>query len=108
MVGDTAGHCFGLTGEGIRPALAFAVRSGWLIQQSLDGAMSADEARMAYRRYVAMRLPYLQLMRGLQATISRMGDRLLAGYSLSAYPGPVFRFLLEQYLLPADPGRMLR
>ncbi|HVG97186.1 MAG TPA: NAD(P)/FAD-dependent oxidoreductase [Chloroflexota bacterium] len=108
VVGDAAGHCFGLTGEGIRPALAFAVRCGWAIQQSLDGAMSADEARAAYRRYVAMRLPYLQLMRGLQATISRMGDRLLAGYSLSAYPGPVFRFLLEQYLLPADPGRMLR
>jgi flavin-dependent dehydrogenase len=108
VVGDAAGHCFGLTGEGIRPALAFAVRCGQLMQLALDGVMSDDAARAAYRRYVGMRLPYLQLLRLLQATISRLSDRLLTAYSLSAYPGPLFRFLLEQYRFPADPARLPR
>jgi flavin-dependent dehydrogenase len=108
VVGDAAGHCFGLTGEGIRPSLAFAVRCGQLMQLALDGVMSDDAARAAYGRYVGMRLPYLLLLRLLQATISRMSDRLLTGYSLSAYPGPLFRFLLEQYRFPADPARLLR
>ena len=33
------------------------------MQLALDGVMSDDAARAAYRRYVGMRLPYLQLLR---------------------------------------------
>ena len=52
----------GIDGEGIRPALTFAVRCGQLIQETLEGRRSAAEARAAYRRYVTLRLPYLRLM----------------------------------------------
>jgi flavin-dependent dehydrogenase len=101
-VGDSAGHCFALTGEGIRPALAFAVRCGQLLQEGIDGRRSPGEARAAYARYAAARLPYWQLMRLLQRLVSQMSDRGLARYSLAAAPWPVFTFLMGQYRFPAD------
>ncbi|MGH2370160.1 MAG: hypothetical protein ACRDI2_18450, partial [Chloroflexota bacterium] len=106
-VGDAAGHCFGLTGEGIRPALAFAVRCGQLLQGTIDGSLTPDQARAAYTRYVALRAPYFYLMRLLQRLLSRLPDWGLAQYSRCAAPGPIFRFLLGQYRWPADPAPLL-
>jgi menaquinone-9 beta-reductase len=104
VVGDAAGHCFGLTGEGIRPALAFAVRCGQLLKAAVEGRLSPAQAQASYRRYVAVRRPYLELMRYLQRRVSRMTDRDLFRYSASAVPGPIFRFLMSQYLMPAAPA----
>jgi flavin-dependent dehydrogenase len=107
-VGDAAGHCFALTGEGIRPALAFSVRCGQLLQQTIDGTLTPDQARATYTRYVTLRAPYFHLMRLLQRMVSRMSDRGLARYSLWAHPGLVFRFLMAQYLWPANPAPLVR
>jgi flavin-dependent dehydrogenase len=107
-VGDAAGHCFALTGEGIRPALAFSVRCGQLLQQTIDGTLTPDQARATYTRYVTLRAPYFHLMRLLQRMVSRMADRGLARYSLWAHPGLVFRFLMAQYLWPANPAPLVR
>jgi flavin-dependent dehydrogenase len=107
VVGDAAGQCLGLTGEGIRPALAFAVRCGQLLQETLEGRRSAAEARAAYRRYVSLRLPYLRLMGALQGAMSRLSDAGLLRACVSAYPGLVFRYLMGQYRLPADPAPLL-
>ncbi len=104
VVGDAAGQCFGLTGEGIRPALAFALRCGQLLQQTIDGACTPEQARRAYTRYVRRRLPYLWLMWWLQQLVSRMTDRGLGRYSAWAHPRLVFRFLMGQYLWPANPA----
>lgn len=51
-VGDTAGHCFPLTAEGIRPALFFGQECGKIIQQILDGGLSHEEGLACYRRLV--------------------------------------------------------
>jgi flavin-dependent dehydrogenase len=107
VVGDAAGQCFGLTGEGIRPALAFAVRCGRLLQTTIDGRQTPAEARAAYARAVRWRAPYWRLMRLLQRLVSRMNDRGLARYSLCASPRLVFAFLMGQYLWPADPAPLL-
>jgi flavin-dependent dehydrogenase len=102
VVGDAAGHCFGLTGEGIRPALAFATRCGQLLGDVADGHLTPEHARRRYARQVALRTPYLHLMRALQWTVSHMTDRGLARYSLWAHPGLVFRFLMGQYMWPTS------
>ncbi|HET7770888.1 MAG TPA: NAD(P)/FAD-dependent oxidoreductase [Chloroflexota bacterium] len=102
-VGDAAGHCFGLTGEGIRAALASALTCGALLQRTIDGHLTPAQARAAYRRHVALRLPYWRLMRLLQAAVSRMSDGGLARYSAAAAPPPIFWFLMQQYLWPARP-----
>ncbi|MDQ3699552.1 MAG: hypothetical protein M3442_01370, partial [Chloroflexota bacterium] len=108
VVGDAAGHCLGLTGEGIRPALAFAIRCGQSLQETIDSRLSPEGARREYRRYVERRTPFLHLMNMLQRVVGRMTDRGLTRYSLSATPGPVFRFLMSQYRWPADPAPLLR
>jgi flavin-dependent dehydrogenase len=108
VVGDAAGQCFGLTGEGIRPALAFAVRCGQLLQQVVEGTLTVEQGRRRYAGYVRRRLPYFWLMRALQGLVSRMTDRGLARYSRAAQPGLVFRFLMGQYLWPADPAPLVR
>ncbi|HIQ04238.1 MAG TPA: NAD(P)/FAD-dependent oxidoreductase [Anaerolineae bacterium] len=86
LVGDAAGQCLGLTGEGIRPALFFGTHLGHLLHRVLEDEISLEEARRAYQKLVAARKPYydvlclaqrvlprlpLPLVQGLMATISR-------------------------------------
>jgi flavin-dependent dehydrogenase len=51
-VGDAAGHCLPLTGEGIRPALYFGAKLGRLVQGVLSEEWSLAEARVRYRSMV--------------------------------------------------------
>ena len=51
-VGDAAGHCLPLTGEGIRPALYFGAKLGRLVQGVLSEEWSQAEARVRYRSLV--------------------------------------------------------
>ncbi len=53
VIGDAAGQCLPLSGEGIRTAVLAGVVSGALIQASLDGAMTLADAQAAYRAFVA-------------------------------------------------------
>lgn len=53
MVGDAAGQCLPLSGEGIRTAVLAGLRCGWLLQRVLEGAVSASHAEQAYRAFVA-------------------------------------------------------
>lgn len=53
-VGDAAGQCLPVSGEGIRTAVLAGDYCGRLIQRVLDGAMTEAEARTAYRGYVAL------------------------------------------------------
>jgi flavin-dependent dehydrogenase len=52
-VGDAAGHCLPLTGEGIRPALFFGTMLGRLVQGFLAGDQTQAEAGRRYRSLVA-------------------------------------------------------
>lgn len=49
LIGDSAGQCMALTGEGIRPAIFFALHAGNFIQKFLHGDMSLDEAKACYQ-----------------------------------------------------------
>jgi flavin-dependent dehydrogenase len=99
-VGDAAGHCFGLTGEGIRAALGLALACGDALQDAIDGRTSFGAARRRYAQRVGQRVAYWRLMRVLQRVVSRMSDRGLGRYSRAAHPAPMFRFLMWQYLWP--------
>ncbi|HEV2121939.1 MAG TPA: hypothetical protein VGW38_04075, partial [Chloroflexota bacterium] len=103
-IGDAAGLCFALTGEGIRPAFASALVCGKLLQETISGVITPAEARRRYEKYTQLRAPYWHLMRLLQRLVSHMSDRGLARYSVLAHPRLVFRFLMGQYLWPANPA----
>lgn len=51
-VGDAAGQCLPLTGEGIRPALYFGAAAGSLARQVLAGERRELEAQRRYRQIV--------------------------------------------------------
>jgi flavin-dependent dehydrogenase len=105
VVGDAAGHCIGLTGEGIRPALSFAVRCGRLLQETVEGRATPEEARRRYARAVTLRHPALRLLHALQRRMTHASDRGLSSYSQLVASGPAFAFLMSQYLLPFGLAR---
>lgn len=51
-VGDSAGQCIPLTGEGIRPALYFGAAAGRLVRAVLDGELSEADALKRYKSFV--------------------------------------------------------
>lgn len=51
LVGDSAGHCLPLTGEGIRPALYFGQRCGRVIQKIIDKEITLEEGLAEYRSF---------------------------------------------------------
>jgi menaquinone-9 beta-reductase len=70
-VGDAAGLCLPVTGEGIRPALVFGQSAGRLARQVLAGDIELEQALSAYRRQVARRAPYYGFLRLIQAALLR-------------------------------------
>lgn len=98
VVGDAAGHCLPLTGEGIRPALYFGQRCGDLLQQVMDGVTTREEALAEYRglvrhfrrHYAALRLLQRELPR-LPAPVMRPLLRLLQRPRV--YHWPLARYL---------------
>jgi len=69
LVGDSAGQCAALTGEGIRPALYFGAECGRAVQRALDGEFTLEAARRQYREAVRRRNKYFTALRLLQRMV---------------------------------------
>jgi flavin-dependent dehydrogenase len=106
-VGDAAGHCFGLTAEGIRAALTFAARAGQIAGGVAVGRWNAADARAMYWRFATGRWPYFALMRLLQRVVAALPDAGLEAYARAAQPWPIFSFLMAQYRWAANPVPVL-
>jgi len=72
LVGDAAGQCLGLTGEGIRPALYFGTRVGHLLRRVLDGEIGLEEAQRTYCEMVRVRKRGYNLLCLLQRVLPRL------------------------------------
>lgn len=72
LVGDAAGQCLPLTGEGIRPALYFGQQCGRLIQKVLDGEVTQEQALKAYADLVDRLRPTYRVLKLLESTLSRL------------------------------------
>jgi menaquinone-9 beta-reductase len=103
FVGDSAGHCFPLSGEGIRTAFYFGIACGRELRAVLAGERSRDEALRRYAAFsashrrafgLALRLQWLiprlpphalsLLLRGLGR--QRLVDRAFGWYLGQAHP----------------------
>ncbi len=107
VAGDAAGMCFGLTGEGIRSAVTFAMRCGRLLREVLTGERTGISAARAYTRYFRLRRPYFRLMTWLQALVGRLPDPALFAYARLAHPWPIFPLLMGEYLRASRPASAL-
>jgi len=77
LVGDAAGHCLPLTGEGIRPALSFGEICGDVLQEVFDGRLDLEGARECYRAAVRSHRRYYQLLELGQRYLPRLPRPLL-------------------------------
>lgn len=98
VVGDAAGQCLPLSGEGIRTAILAGYRAGDLLQEALDGRRSFEEAAAHYRRFVADgRRASRALLWGNLALLAMPLPLTGAAAAFLSRPGPLAAFM-RRYL----------
>ncbi len=85
FVGDSAGHCIPLSGEGIRTAFYFGIAAGRQIRRALEGKPT-DRALKDYAAFSRKHAPAFAGALALQRTIPRLPPRA-AGRD-SSHAGP--------------------
>ncbi len=103
LVGDAAGQCLPLTGEGIRPALYFGQRLGTIVQRIINGEIVLGEGLKEYRAFVARHRGLFHLLGFFQRLIlavpTSVADRLIA----LTCREPFRSSILRGYVAFADP-----
>lgn len=97
-VGDAAGHCLPVSGEGIRTAIQHGQSCGQAIANVLSGCWSAERARSWYTQQVQRTDSFHARLHRLQPWVSRIPEPLLAGAARVCAVTSVGRRLLAQYL----------
>ncbi|MEJ7714867.1 MAG: NAD(P)/FAD-dependent oxidoreductase [Thermoleophilaceae bacterium] len=77
FVGDSAGHCFPLSGEGIRTAFYFGVACGRELRAVVDGGRGREEALTRYRDFSAGHSKAFARALWLQRLVPALPPRLL-------------------------------
>jgi flavin-dependent dehydrogenase len=77
FVGDSAGHCFPLSGEGIRTAFYFGIACGRELRAVLAGAQTRERALAAYAGFSQAHAPAFARALALQRAIPRLPPRAL-------------------------------
>jgi flavin-dependent dehydrogenase len=77
FAGDSAGHCFPLSGEGIRTAFYFGIACGRELRRVLDGGASRDEALRAYAAFSASHARAFAIALRLQRLVPALPPRVL-------------------------------
>jgi menaquinone-9 beta-reductase len=104
FVGDSAGHCFPLSGEGIRTAFYFGIACGRELRAVVAGERSREEALRRYAAFSASHARAFGLALRLQWLIPRLPPRLLM-LGLRAFGrGPFVKRAFGWYLDQAAPG----
>lgn len=77
FVGDSAGHCFPLSGEGIRTAFYFGIACGRELRAVLEQRRSRAAALQRYASFSAGHARAFAIAGGLQRTVPALPPRLL-------------------------------
>lgn len=77
VVGDAAGQCLPLTGEGIRVAVRAGQYLGAQLQMVLDGALSLEAAQERYRSFVRAQRRYYAALAAFQVGLLHVAPGLL-------------------------------
>jgi flavin-dependent dehydrogenase len=99
FVGDSAGHCLPLSGEGIRPALYFGIAAGRELRAVLAGERDLEQAAERYAAFSARHAHLygfaLRLQRLIPALPPRLLTRLLAVIGRPRLCRPAFARYLQ-------------
>ncbi len=80
VVGDAAGHCLPVTGEGIRPALVYGQIAGRLAELARRGDLTLPEALSRYRAVVRSHSRGYRILDRLQVVLGRLPDPMFEGF----------------------------
>lgn len=106
LVGDAAGQCLPLTGEGIRPATFFGHLCGSIVQDVIDGRLSLEEGLQRYERAVDKAKPMWRLLIGLQNTLPGLPSLWVSAvFGLLGW-GPLGDRLIRYYCGPTRNWRL--
>lgn len=106
VVGDAAGQCLPMTGEGIRPAIYFGQACGRMIQRVLEGEVSLRQALAEYRAFVLHHRRLYQLLGSLQGLLVRGPVGLVNRLIALACREPFRSLILRGYVAFANPARL--
>ncbi len=103
VVGDAAGQCLPLSGEGIRPALVWGQTVGRWARRAVEGTARLDQALDAYRATVFAHRREYAILEHVQAGLLRMPLSLVPTATRSVTAGPLARIVQRAYWRVADP-----
>lgn len=106
VVGDAAGQCLPLSGEGIRPALVWGQEAGRQAASVLRGEISLDDALAAYRQRVLAHSWQYKTLETLQAVLLRTPQALLPAAVRSFTEGTLARVAQRYYWEVAPPDAL--
>lgn len=97
VVGDAAGMCIGLTGEGIRPAMFFGEACGRFVRRVLTGELTLEAGLAEYAGFVRARRRFFQTFSTLQAILTRLPPSWIDWVAFVIHYERVRPWVLDQY-----------
>ncbi|GAC1578568.1 MAG: hypothetical protein NVS3B18_12320 [Candidatus Dormibacteria bacterium] len=104
FVGDSAGHCFPLSGEGIRTAFYFGVACGRELRAVLEHRCERETAVARYAAFSAEHRRAFSLALALQRLLPALPPRLLTGVLLVGARQSIIDRAFGWYLDQAHPA----
>jgi menaquinone-9 beta-reductase len=104
FVGDSAGHCFPLSAEGIRTAFYFGAACGRELRRVVTGDATREEALTRYAAMGHQHRRAFAFLAALQRLIPALPPRVLTLVIRALSPAPVVRAVFDWYLGLAPPG----
>jgi menaquinone-9 beta-reductase len=101
--GDSAGHCFPLSGEGIRTAFHFGIAAGEELRAVLAGERTRDEALARYGAFSESHRRAFRRALRLQRLVPALPPRLLTLLLRALSPQQVVDRMFGWYLAQAPP-----
>jgi flavin-dependent dehydrogenase len=102
-VGDSAGHCFPLSGEGIRTAFYFGIAAGRELRAVLAGAKTRERAFADYAAFHDAHAAAFRRALRLQRLVPALPPRMLTILLRALSPQPLVDRAFEWYLEQAHP-----
>jgi len=98
LVGDSAGQCLPLTGEGIRPAIIFGQRCGRIIDSILKGNVSLAKGLKKYQNMVVSKSRHYKMMYWTQVLSTAIPEKLFYLFAWLGSRKQITAWILNNYL----------
>ncbi len=98
IVGDAAGQCLALSGEGIRQSLYFGEKCGKIIQKIIDREETLEGGLREYREFVMRRRKYYTFFSALQKIFVTAPNFWIVCLTKFINPKPIFKYIEKKYV----------